>query len=176
MLVCLDELPSTAPLPTLRTRMANERALGISFIYAAQTWRQLAAIFGEQEAKALFGLTNVIIVFGGSKDVAFNQEISDLVGTVRVPRTTWQTGHAGRTITGEDIPILRAEEIRQLPERQALIVAENTKPILATLTRSIDGKPGRALLDHQHQARQHVAGEPPRHFRRPDCLATSACC
>ena len=28
MLACLDELPSTAPLPTLQTRMANERALG----------------------------------------------------------------------------------------------------------------------------------------------------
>jgi hypothetical protein len=39
---CLDELPSTAPLSTLRTRMANERALGISFIYAVQTWRQAA--------------------------------------------------------------------------------------------------------------------------------------
>ena len=52
MLACLDELPSTAPLPTLRTRMANERALGVSFIYAAQTWRQLAALFGEQEARA----------------------------------------------------------------------------------------------------------------------------
>ena len=37
MLACLDELPSTAPLPTLRTRMANELALGISFIYATQT-------------------------------------------------------------------------------------------------------------------------------------------
>lgn len=47
LLACLDELPSTAPLPTLRTRMANERALGLAFIYAAQTWRQLAAIFGE---------------------------------------------------------------------------------------------------------------------------------
>jgi type IV secretion system protein VirD4 len=80
MLACLDELPSTAPLPTLRTRMANERALGVSFIYAAQTWRQLAAVFGEQEARALFGLTNVLLMFGGSKDVAFNQEISDLVG------------------------------------------------------------------------------------------------
>jgi type IV secretion system protein VirD4 len=32
LLACLDELPSTAPLPTLQTRMANERALGISFI------------------------------------------------------------------------------------------------------------------------------------------------
>ena len=68
MLACLDELPSTAPLPTLRTRMANERALGLSFIYAAQTWRQLAAIFGEHEARALFGLTNILVVFGGAKD------------------------------------------------------------------------------------------------------------
>ncbi|WP_295701587.1 TraM recognition domain-containing protein, partial [Lapillicoccus sp.] len=47
MLACLDELPSTAPLPTLRTRMANERALGISFIWAAQTRPQLSAILGE---------------------------------------------------------------------------------------------------------------------------------
>jgi type IV secretion system protein VirD4 len=67
MLACLDELPSTAPLPTLRTRMANKRTPGISFIYAAQTWRLQAAGFGEQEARALFGLTNVLVMFGGSK-------------------------------------------------------------------------------------------------------------
>ena len=79
--------------------MANERALGVSFIYAAQTWRQLAAVFGEQEARALFGLTNVLVMFGGSKD-AFNQEISDLVGQTRVSRTNWQTGAmAGRTFS-----------------------------------------------------------------------------
>ena len=141
---CLDELPSTAPLPTLRTRMANERALGLSFIYAAQTWRQLAAIFGEQEARALFGLTNVLVVFGGSKDVGFNKEVSDLAGTVRIARTSWQTGQrAGRSVSGEDIPVLKPEAIRQLPERQALVVAENGKPIIAKLTRCIDGKPGK---------------------------------
>ena len=50
--------------------MANERALGLSFIYAAQTWRQLVICYGEDEARALFGLTNVIVVFGGCKDVA----------------------------------------------------------------------------------------------------------
>ncbi len=50
MLACLDELPSTAPLPTLRTRMANERALGLSFIYAAQTRAQLTSLFGEHES------------------------------------------------------------------------------------------------------------------------------
>ena len=157
MLACLDELPSTAPLPTLRTRMANERALGISFIYAAQTWRQLASIFGDTDARALFGLTNVLIMFGGSKDVGFNKEVSDLVGTTRVTRTTWQLGQTGgRTAHGDDMLILRPEEVRQLPEKHALIVAENSKPIIARLTRCIDGKTGRQLLAQQRDKRHEL--------------------
>jgi type IV secretion system protein VirD4 len=174
MLACLDELPSTAPLPTLRTRMANERALGISFIYAAQSWRQLAAIFGETEARALFGLTNVLVMFGGSKDVAFNQEISDLVGTVRVARTSWQTGQmGGRTTSGEDIPILRPEEIRQLQERHALVVAENGKPMIARLIRCIDGKPGAQLLAQQEQVRSRLS-EARRVVVTPEARKTAA--
>jgi type IV secretion system protein VirD4 len=159
MLACLDELPSTAPLPTLRTRMANERALGISFIYAAQTWRQLAAIFGDTEARALYGLTNVLVVFGGGKDIAFNKEISDLVGTTRVSRTTWQFGRSGgRSASGDDMLIIRPEEVRQLPERQALVIAENTRPIIAKLTRAIDGRPGHRLLDQQRDVRRQLTG------------------
>jgi len=158
MLSVLDELPSTAPLPTLRTRMANERALGLSFVWAAQTWRQLAAVFGEQEARALFGLTNVLVMFGGSKDVAFNKEISDLTGTVRVARSSWQSGRmGGRTVSGEDIPVLRPEHIRELPERQALVIAENGRPIIARLSRCIDGRQGRRLLAEQRLARARVA-------------------
>ena len=159
MLACLDELPSTAPLPTLRTRMANERALGISFIYAAQTWRQLAAVYGDTEARALYGLTNVLVVFGGGKDIGFNKEISDLVGTTRVSRTTWQFGRSGgRSASGDDMLILRPEEVRQLPERQALVIAENTRPIIAKLTRSIDGKTGRVLQTQQREARIRLGG------------------
>jgi len=158
MLACLDELPSTAPLPTLRTRMANERALGISFLYAAQTWRQLVAVFGEQEARALFALTNVVVVFGGSKDAAFNQELSDLIGQTRVGRGTWQSGpRSGRTYSGEDIPVLRPEEIRQLEERRALVLAENGRPILARLTRCIDGRTGARLLADQSRLRSQLA-------------------
>lgn len=162
MLTVLDE-PSTAPLPTLRTRMANERALGLSFVWAAQTRRQLAAVFGEQEARALFGLTNVLIMFGGSKDVAFNKEVSHLTGTIRVPRSTWQSGRmGGRSVAGEDIPVLRPEHIRELPERQALVIAENGRPIIARLTRCIDGPPGRRLLAEQHLARTQPRTSPRR--------------
>lgn len=157
MLACLDELPSTAPLPTLRTRMANERALGISFIWAAQTRAQLNSIFGEQEARAMFGLTNVAVLFGGSKDVQFNQEISDLLGPVRVARNTWQSGKfGGRTSSGEDIPIVSAAEVRRLPERQALVVPENAGPVIAKVHRCIDGKNGKGLLAEQEQLRMHL--------------------
>jgi type IV secretion system protein VirD4 len=138
--------------------MANERALGVSFIYAAQTWRQLAAAFGEQEARALFSLTNVLVMFGGSKDGAFNQEISDLVGQTRVSRRTWQTGTmAGRTFSGEDIAILRPEEIRRLPERRALVIAENGKPVIARLSRCINGRTGAQLLKGQARLRAVLA-------------------
>lgn len=159
MLACLDELPSTAPLPTLRTRMANERAMGLSFIYAAQTWRQLAALYGEQEARALFGLTNVLCMFGGSKDVSFNQEISDLLGPVRVSRRNHQSAMmmSGGGWSGDDIPIVTGAEVRRMRERRALVVAENGKPIVAKLRRVIDGKRGHALLAAQESTRERVA-------------------
>lgn len=159
MLACLDELPSTAPLPTLRTRMANERALGLSFIWAAQTRAQLDSIFGQNEARAVLGLTNNLMLFGGSKDVAFNQEVSDLLGKVRIGRATWNTGHrGGRTYSGEDIPVLTGSEIRQIKERHALVIAENGKPIMARLHRCIDGKPGKRLLADQAMLRDQNGG------------------
>jgi type IV secretion system protein VirD4 len=157
MLACLDELPSTAALPTLRTRMANERALGLSIIWAAQTRSQLTSIFGEQQANDIFGLTNVLALFGGSKAHQFNQEISDLLGPVRVTRTSWQSGqYGGRSTSADDIAIMTAAEVRRLPERRALVVAENGKPVIARLSRCLDGKAGRRLLAQQAQVRERL--------------------
>jgi type IV secretion system protein VirD4 len=108
-LACLDELPSTTPLPTLRTRMANERALGLSFIYAAQTWRQLVICYGEDEARTMFGLTNNLVNFGGGKDVEFYKEVSELLGTTRIVRRSYNHSRSGwsSSLYGEDVPILR---------------------------------------------------------------------
>ena len=158
-LACLDELPSTAPLPTLRVRMANERALGLSFIYATQTWRQMVVAYGEDEARSLFGLTNNLIVFGGGKDVHFAREVSDLIGATRISRQTVSDGPGGvgTSRAGEDAVILRPEQIRMLPERQALIIAENAPPIIAELRRCVDGPDGRKLLTEQATAREKVA-------------------
>ena len=158
LLACLDELASTAPLPTLRTRMANERALGLSFIYAVQTWRQLAAIFGEQDARALFGLTNVRSCSAARKTRRSTGRSSDLIGTVRVTRSSWQSG--ARVVArsaARPMRILRPEQIRELPERQVLVLAENGRPIIARLDRCIEGRKGRRLLAGQQAARRRLS-------------------
>jgi type IV secretory pathway TraG/TraD family ATPase VirD4 len=141
--------------------MANERALGLSFIYAAQTWRQMVVCYGEDEARSLFGLTNNIVIFGGGKDIHFYKEVSDLLGTTRVSRQSISDGPGGigtnRTV--EDTPVLRPEQIRLIPERQALVVAENAPPLIAGLRRCLDGRAGRQLLERQRAARDQVAAD-----------------
>jgi type IV secretion system protein VirD4 len=64
---------------------------------------------------------------------------------------------AGRTFSGEDIAIIRPEEIRRLPERRALVIAENGKPIIARLSRCIDGRLGARLLAGQQRLRAELA-------------------
>ena len=157
-LACLDELPSTAPLPTLRVRMANERPLGITFLYATQTWRQLVVCYGEDEARSLVGLTHNLVIWGGGKDIAFYKEISDLIGSTRVARQSVNDGPGGVSVSrsGEDTPTLRPEQLRQIPERHALVIAEHAPPILARMTRCLDGADGRALQADIDTARHDV--------------------
>ena len=126
--------------------MANERALGLSFIYAAQTWKQMVVSYGEDEARSLFGLTNNLVIFGGGKDIHFYKELSDLIDDVRISRQTVSDGPGGigTSRAGEDVRVLRPGDIRRIPERHALVIAGNAPPIIAKLRRCIDGTDGRA--------------------------------
>jgi type IV secretion system protein VirD4 len=157
-LACLDELPSTTPLPTLRVRMANERALGLSFLYAAQTWKQMVVSYGDDEARALFGLTNNLIIFGGGKDVHFYREISELLDEVRIWRQTVTDGPGGVGTSrgGEDVRVLRPGDIRRIRDRHALVVAGNAPPIIARLRRCAEGRRGHALTQEMSRAREKV--------------------
>ncbi|MFJ2758773.1 type IV secretory system conjugative DNA transfer family protein [Nocardioides sp. NPDC087217] len=158
-LACLDELPSTAPIPTLATRMANERALGLSFILAAQTWRQLVVCYGEDAARTIYGLSNNLVVFGGGKDIGFYRELSDLIGQTTTTETRYSRHGQGWFGVAEPswerrrVPVLEPGELRRIGELRALVLAETHEPILAHLHRCIDGRRGRELLAAQAHAR-----------------------
>jgi type IV secretory pathway TraG/TraD family ATPase VirD4 len=138
--------------------MANERALGLSFIYASQTWKQMVVSYGEDEARSLFGLTNNLVIFGGGKDIHFYKEISDLIDDVRISRQTVNDGPGGigTSRSGEDVRVLRPGDIRRIQERHALVVAGNAPPIIAKLRRCLDGKDGQLLKDELDAARNRV--------------------
>lgn len=159
-LACLDELPSTAPIPTLATRMANERGLGVSFILAAQTWRQLVVCYGEEQARTIYGLSNNMLVFGGGKDVAFYRELADLIGTtthlqVHAGADRW-INRGGRTWLPQRVPVIEPSELRQLPAGMALLVADSCSPVVVRPRRCIDGRRGRGVRDDQNRARAFV--------------------
>ena len=71
--------------------------------------------------------------------------------------------------------MLRPEEVRELPEKTALVVAENGKPIIAGLTRCIDGRRGKTLLGQQAELRDRLTNTrrlgPDGRARQADALA-----
>lgn len=155
-LACLDELPSTAPIPTLPTRMANERGLGLSFILASQTWRQLVVCYSQDVARTLYDLTQNLVVFGGGKDTQFYKDLADLLGstvTMRSGYTRRERGLWSPSRNPTEVPILAPAEIRRIPDRKALVIPETHDPIIAHLTRCIEGRRGAELLRAQERAR-----------------------
>lgn len=156
-MAALDELPSIAPIPTLPQRMADGRGRGLSIVWAAQTWRQLVTCYGEDTARTITGISNVLVVFGGGKDVRFNREMSELVGTTEVTRRSYSRtkDSMSRQTSIEDIPTLRPHEIARIKPRHAIVLAETQPAMIVGLRRVLDGRAGHRL-DQQIAELRHV--------------------
>jgi type IV secretion system protein VirD4 len=148
MLCALDELPSTAPIPSLPISMANDRALGIGYLWASQSRRQLVEAYGRDAAESVIALTNSLLVFGGGKDPQFYQDIAELAGDTRTP--------GSRQRDFDFMPVLQRGDLRRMPPGSALLLTEHARPIRARLDRCIDGKNGKRLLREAATARAGI--------------------
>ncbi|WP_432158700.1 MULTISPECIES: TraM recognition domain-containing protein [unclassified Streptomyces] len=88
-----------------------------------------------ETANELASFTNHVIVFGGVKDPAFLKDMSELCGQVERVRTTRTTtsGDRGGESTATQVAleaVLRSDEIKGLPEGQALVLADNLPPVI----------------------------------------------
>ena len=98
------------------------------------------------------------MVFGGGVDHGFNKDMSDLIGVRYEWQRTHNTGGIGTTSTSlstREVPVIRPDEIRRLPDRHALLLSGRERPVLAKLDRCIDGHRGKALLDAQKRRLAH---------------------
>jgi hypothetical protein len=80
LLLLLDEVGAIAPLPSLPQIMSQGSSQGVLCVWAAQSFNQLRARWGEEWARSIWGASSQKIVFGSLADNDMLEQISQLFG------------------------------------------------------------------------------------------------
>jgi type IV secretion system protein VirD4 len=80
LLLLLDEVGAIAPLPSLPQIMSQGASQGVLCVWAAQSFNQLRARWGEEWARSIWGASSQKIIFGSLSDHDLLEQISQLFG------------------------------------------------------------------------------------------------
>jgi type IV secretion system protein VirD4 len=138
LLGLLDEAPSIAPIPTLPTLLADGRGTGVVIVYGMQSFSQAVGRWGATDAETMTNATSITAVLGGLKSVRTLEDLERLCGQRRVRRQSTHRGGGDKrgtsvSVNWEHEPVLRASEIRTLPDGVSLMLWGKLPPVLTTL-------------------------------------------
>ncbi|HTV11478.1 MAG TPA: TraM recognition domain-containing protein [Acidimicrobiales bacterium] len=140
LLGLLDEAPSIAPIPALPELLADGRGRGIAIVYAMQSFSQAVSRWGPQKAETMGNATSITAVLGGLTSAGDLSDLEKLCGRRRVRRVSTNRANpapgrleSSRTVSWEDEPVLRADQIRTLPAGLALVLWGRLPPVLSRL-------------------------------------------
>lgn len=80
LLLLLDEVGAIAPLPSLPQIMSQGASQGVLCAWAAQSFNQLRARWGEEWARSIWGASSQKVIFGSLADHDLLDQISQLFG------------------------------------------------------------------------------------------------
>jgi TraM recognition site of TraD and TraG len=138
LLLLLDEVGAIAPLPTLPAIMGQGASQGILCAWAAQTFNQLKAKWGEDWATSILGASSHKIIFGGAAaDTELLTQISELFGEWDrwvSPFGTGRTAQARHMLAAlgknpqnpvhSKEKVLTVNDLFQKPKGQATVIAD----------------------------------------------------
>ena len=132
-----DEIANVAPIPKLPGNLSDSRGVGIQWFAAFQSVAQIIARWGEDDGRQILANLNCSVIMGGLQDEKALDRFSALVGDTDVTEVTATLDAAntatGRNITTTERTALRAEEIRLIPDGQALVIYRNAPAMLVNL-------------------------------------------
>lgn len=116
VLMQLDEIANIAPLPNLLNLLTVAGGSGLCISYATQSWRQLAARYGEDGMRGIWHSTKAQLVFGAVGDADMLRDISDLMGktmegTKSRTRETFKVVSSSVTKSEREVDRLRIDDI-----------------------------------------------------------------
>lgn len=157
-----DEIANVAPLPKLPPMLSDSRGVGIQWLAIFQSVAQMTTRWGSDGADQILANLNAALVLGGLQDTDALERFSNLVGSTDVVQVT-SSIDAQHTGTGHNIALterrtLRAEEIRQIPHGQALLLYRNAPAMLIQLDpwyERPDAAHITASIEHTRRRRLH---------------------
>ena len=134
LLLCLDELANTAPLPSLLKILSQGGGRGVNLTWSVQSLAQMRDRYGEQVANAAFSSSRARLVFGGLTDTSDLQAISQLAGEHEVPARSLtrgaQMGQSSMTAATVWRPRLPVSAIRGIQAGRAVLLYHASDPAL----------------------------------------------
>ena len=139
----LDELANTAPVPVARWS-SWAAGSGIQLHLIAQAWAQLVERYGQHGADTIWQCCKVKMIYGGTSEMDLCDMVERLCGTapVRVPEYRrpaaerpagpfWMQGSgSGDRWRREEVTLLPAAELRQLPRACAVVISDHGRPVI----------------------------------------------
>jgi type IV secretory pathway TraG/TraD family ATPase VirD4 len=150
----LDEA-ANYPLPSLPSLMSDGGGSGLSTIVVLQSLAQARAVWGENQASAIWDAAIVKTILGGGSNARDLEDLSKLIGQRDERSTSSSRGPDGRrstSTTTTKVPILEPAALRTLPFGSAILLMRSAPPIALTLSPWTSRKDATTL----EQDRQHV--------------------
>lgn len=124
------------PLPSLPSLMSDGGGSGISTIVVLQSLAQARAVWGENQASAIWDAAIVKTILGGGSNARDLEDLSKLIGLRDQRSTSSSRGPDGRRSTSTSmtkVAIMEPAALRTLPFGEALLLMKSAPPIALKL-------------------------------------------
>jgi type IV secretion system protein VirD4 len=150
LLLCLDEAGNVAPLPNLAEIASTAPSHNIQLVSIFHDLAQAHSRYGKQ-AETVVNSHRARMLLPGIADLETLRYFAGLVGEEEARDLTRTTGAGGttRSTARRRRPLIAAEELRQLPERHALLLYGRLPPVQLRLRTWFDDRRLRALARGQ---------------------------
>lgn len=133
--IVLDECANICKikgLPDLASHLGS-KSICVDAIFQSES--QAMAVWGEKKYRALWSASTVRICGAGLQDPDFAKKLSDLIGTHKVRETNTSSGRGGYSTSDHLVrePIMPPEDIAALKKKHALLIRQESKPVLMDL-------------------------------------------
>lgn len=133
----LDEAPNVAPIPEMPILLADGGGRGLPAWVFAQSFGQVRARWGRDEADTMWGSSPIKLILGGASETDDLERLSKLLGERRVRRVSTSRSQGStwsRQVSSERERVLPVEAIRQLRAGQGLLLYRSLPPAIVDLT------------------------------------------